>query len=418
MRRGDLLDAVNLVHLVAYLCGPDAVRGLNPQRGGACRDPRPGHEERNASFSVYRLGNRWRWKRHGGDDKGGNALDFVQEVLGGHEAEAWDVLARFQGVALGGWGDTFSPHQKRPTDPLQEARWTLEKCSPLTPEELGKVAKLLAPLTPTSAAAHDLKRRGLLGWSGLRMGVLRHDWRTHEGKLLARAGGLAVFMTGPDGQVWGLKVRNLGTAEELDALGLARYVYRVARHGAPAWCSPGYGSGEAVLLVEGELNAAAAARALEGQPIDVQGLAGAGGTPFLHGLPGKVVYLYADPDEAGQACLARVGRIAQDAGAREVRVLGFGAERDFCDLLGQNGLTAFRTHLTRLLSGADLWQKVFCGKTSLPQNNTVSDNKKDLWQCGSGDTRDPQGRQGDNWGSPSNPWGTSANPWGTTKGGW
>ena len=61
MKLADLLERVSLPDLIATLAGPDAVRGLTRERGGVVCDPRPGQEERHASFSVYRKGQGWRW---------------------------------------------------------------------------------------------------------------------------------------------------------------------------------------------------------------------------------------------------------------------------------------------------------------------------------------------------------------------
>ncbi|EYB68561.1 hypothetical protein DEIPH_ctg021orf0080 [Deinococcus phoenicis] len=139
--------------------------------------------------------------------------------------------------------------------------------------------------------------------------------------------------------------------------------------------------------MEGELNGAAAARGLEavGVRLDVQGLAGAGGTPFLDGLAGRPVYLYADPDEAGVNCLERVGKLVRAAGAREVRVLTPLPTGDFCDLAGTEGVTALGAWLLDLLAGADLWQPVICGNPPLPQSfSALGAAQGDLWQSGSG----------------------------------
>ena len=353
MKLSELIERANLPDLIAQEWGPDAVRGLTRERGGVICDRRPGQQETHPSFSVYKHGNLWRWKRHGGDEASGNAYGFLLEC-GYSDLQAREELARHAGVSL----DTWQPSRPRPTffvpDPLSEARAVLARCQPFDEQELGRIAGLLAPLRREDAAARDLERRGLLGWSGLRVGQLRRDFITREGRMLAHAGALGVLLSAPDGQRCGLKVRNIGTADELRAAGLDRYIYRIGGHGAPAWCSPDYGSGAALLIVEGELNGAAAARATEvcGLSLDVQGLAGAGGTPFLEGMAGRVVYLYADGDAAGAACLQRLGKLAQAAGAVEIKVLAPLPEGDFCELLGSLGAAAFGEWLQGQLSSA------------------------------------------------------------------
>lgn len=413
MRLGELLDAVNLPDVIAQECGPDAVRGLHRERGGVIRDPRPAHRETHPSFSVYRDGKgRWRWKRHGGGDADrGDALAFL-EAIGYRPEHAREELARHAGVSL----DTWKPSHERPAyqapDPLREARAVLDRCAPLDKEELSRAYGLLSPIARQSRAGHDLQRRGLSGWKGLQVGTLRRDFSTREGRMLAHAGALAFFLRGPDGQPWGLKVRNLGTADSLRAAGLDRYVYRIARHGAPAWCSPSYGQGDGVLIVEGELNGAAAARALSvsGQRLDVQGLAGAGGVPFLHGLHGQPVSLYADPDAAGAACLERVGKVAQAAGAREVRVLSPLHDGDFSDLCGKLGAATFAGVLLDRIAGADYWQTAITGKSGLPAKNAALGEEKRLlanWQH----TPDWSGGDASGWGG-SGGWGAD------DRGGW
>lgn len=386
MRLGELLERVNLPDLIATLAGPDAVRGLQRDRGGVVCDPRPGCEEHHPSFSVYRKGQRWAWKRHGGDAEGGSAFDLLL-AFGYSETQAREELHRLAGVSQDTWAPGRTRHVPVVADPLREARTALSNCAPFDEKERVRVSALLAPLLPGDGAAHDLAARGLAGWEGLDAGKLRHDFRTRDGRLLAPAGGLAFLVRGPDGQAWGLKVRNPGTADSLRAAGLNRYLYRLGRHGAPAWCSPDYGTRDMVLLVEGELNGVAAARASEvaGLRLDVQGLAGAGGAPFLDGLAGRRVYIYADPDEAGRACLDRVGKVAQAAGALEVWKLSALPSGDFCDLCGQLGAAAFADVLQDRLDRADLWQECISGSPTLPQSFlALGEAQGDSWQSGSG----------------------------------
>ena len=407
MRVSELLAIVNLPDLIAQEWGSEAIRGLNRERGGVICDRRAGQHETHPSFSVYKNGSVWRWKRHGGDWASGNAYRFLLEC-GYTELQAREELARHAGVSL----DTWQPNRERPRptylapDPLSEARGVLARCAPLDAGELCRAHGLLAPLGLQDGAGRDLERRGLLGWPGLRVGELRHDFtRKHDKQVLARAGALGVLLPGPDGQMWGLKVRNIGTADELQAAGLDRYVYRIARHGAPAWSSPGYGNGQALLITEGELNGAAASLASEvcGLGLDVQGLAGAGGTPHLDGMAGRVVYLYADSDAAGLICLERLGKLAQSAGALEVRMLAPLPEGDFCELLGSLGAAAFGAWLEGRLSSAELWQSSITGKTALPQIKAApSEGKGELWQSG----------------TTYQNWTATDNGWGMDRGGW
>ena len=398
MKLSELLDLINLPDLITLKCGAAAAHGLHRERGGVICDPRPGHTETRPSFSVYLHAGRWRWKRHDGSDgQKGSAYDFLLS-LDYSETQAREELERLVGVPSSGWQPSNrSPVQSKP-DSLEQARGALSRCAPLTPDELAKVTRLLSPLTEQDHAAQDLQARGLLGWEGVQVGKLRGSFQTRDGRKLTHVGALCIVLTGPDGKAWGLKVRNLGSADELAAAGVDRYVYRIARHGAPAWCSPDYGQGSALFIIEGELNGAAASRGLSatGLALDVQGLAGAGGVPHLEGMAGRMVYLYADPDAAGAACLERVGRIAQAAGAAGVQMLAPLEEGDFCEELGRLVAAVFGEQLQDHLNTSELWQPGISGKSGLPQIKAApSTGKADLWQCG-----------------------TTAQGWAATDGGW
>ena len=360
MKISDLLEHVNLPDLITQECGADAAHGLNRKRGGVIRDPRPGHTETRPSFSVFLSQGCWGWKRHdGSDNQKGDTYGFLLN-LGYSETQAREELERLAGVPSSSWQPSSRGQMYSAPDPLEQTHRALSRCAPLTPDELAKVTRLLSPLTEQDQAAQDLQARGLLGWEGLQVGTLRRTFQTREGRTLAHAGALCFVLTGPDGNAWGLKVRNLGRSTELAAAGVDRYVYRIARHGAPAWCSSSYEQGAALLITEGELNGAAASRALSaaGLALDVQGLAGAGGVPHLEGMAGQVIYLYADPDAAGAACLERVGRIAQAAGAAEVRVLAPLEEGDFCDMAGSQGIEALGAALLGLIQSSTIHHTV------------------------------------------------------------
>lgn len=356
VQMAELLERVNLPDLISSLAGSDAVRGLSHERGGAICDPRPGHEERAPSFSVYRKGHIWKWKRHGGDEASGSAFDLLV-CFGYSTGAAWDELARWAGLSLTARGSGREVVRPAPRDPLQGARAVLDRMAPFTQEELRRALSLLAPLREGDGPSCELLARGLLGWPGLQVGKLRSSYSTPDGRQLGHAGALGFLVTGPDGAPWALKIRNAGNEEKR---GLCRYVYRIGGHGAPAWCSPQYGSGEAVLLVEGELNGAAAAYALEtvGARVDVQGVAGAGGTPFLDGLAYRPVYLYADSDQPGRDCVERLARLATAAGAVSVHVLQSLEEGDFCEINGDRGATGLGFLLLDLMERSTIHHTV------------------------------------------------------------
>ena len=68
MKLSELLEHINLPDLIMRECGANAAHGLNWERGGVIRDPRPGHTEMRPSFSVFLYQGRWGWKRHDGSD--------------------------------------------------------------------------------------------------------------------------------------------------------------------------------------------------------------------------------------------------------------------------------------------------------------------------------------------------------------
>lgn len=403
----DLLRSVNLPDLFLREWGAEATHGLKRDQGGVIRDRRPGHEEKRASFSVFRRKGVWFWKRHGGDEATGTAYHFLL-ACNWSKSEAFEELQRLAGVQVNPAARSLSRIRTVTSIPsaLDIVREKQTTCSPLTPGELSFAARLTSPLTGTDTATEDLRQRGLLDWSGVKVQVLRFSFQSRAGRVLAPAGALCLTITGPDGCPWALKIRNLGTKADLTAAGLHRYVYRVAGHGAPAWCSPDYGQGRALLIVEGEFNAAAASRALQavGHPVDVQGLAGGGGLPHLDGMAGRPVYLYADPDTAGIACLARTGQIATEAGATEVRVVSPLAEgQDFCDELGRLDAEDFGRQLTERLTLAETWQPVIRGNTGLPQNKpALRQEQLDSWEGGSS----------------ADDWATEDSGWDIDQGGW
>ena len=90
---------------------------------------------------------------------------------------------------------------------------------------------------------------------------------------------------------------------------------------AAAWCSPELTSAARELWIEGEWNGAAVALGLEasgyGGAVGVQGVAGLRGWPHTaHLTPGREVYIYADPDKAGDSARAKWAALAHSLGAK------------------------------------------------------------------------------------------------------
>ena len=237
---------------------------------------------------------------------------------------------------------------------LNAAKDKLAKLKPLSEEEAKRNTRTLAPLSGDAEA--DLKRRGLLG-GPVKAFTLARDVSS-RGEVKAKRGALVFEVTGPDGTAWAVKVRNLGNEEELKAAGLNRYHYLTAGHGAPAWCSPGYGQGAALLLMEGELNAAAAHVGFEASghgAFDVQGTGGGSGWPHAEGLGRyEAVYVYGDGDTAGQKGRDRLAAFAFESQAPRVYLLAaLPGRRDFCDVLGESGPEALGELLAGMLKTAE-----------------------------------------------------------------
>ncbi|WP_428194411.1 hypothetical protein [Deinococcus saxicola] len=308
------VETCDLPALIAHTCGESAARGLG-RGGGTILDPRPGHAETHPSFSVWKnSAGVWLWKRRGGEAGGGNAYHLLLSL--GHSAgEARRTLLEWTGTP-GDWDG--GREEAAPTDVLLLAKKALSRVRPVGARELLSVTRKLRAVTSGSPQAAELSRRGL--------------WPPGPLQTYALGSTLAFVLRGPCGRVFNLKQRSL--------TGRGRYWKACAGGGAPAWCSPGYGHAGRVLLVEGELNAAAASKAL-GEGWDVQGLGGADTWPFLEGL-GREVWIYGDGDAPGEALRARLFDLAHACGSPRVRVIPPLDGQDFCDVLGTAGPKALQ----------------------------------------------------------------------------
>ena len=312
----EAIDRCDLPALIARHCGAASLHGLGP-KGGTIKDPRPGKAEQSPSFSLW-IGahGAWMWKKRGRNAGSGTAFTFLTSLgMSGTEARA-ELLA-FTGTrpAWNGGGERPPPPEP---DVLTRAREKLADLKPVTHRAFAELQRELLPLRETDVAAHDLQARGLWRAAGLQAFNLHGD--------------LAFLVRGPEGRVYNVKRRRLPPGER------GKYSVVFPGLGTPAWCSPGYGQAPHVLLVEGELNAAAVyhAATVQGERLDVQGLAGADTWPFLEGL-NREVWIYADPDKSGEAMRARLQDLAFKVGARSVQQVPSLPTGDFCDLLGRDG---------------------------------------------------------------------------------
>lgn len=331
---------------------------------GMVRDFRPGCEEGTASLS-YRMGDRGPvFKRFGGDDFDGGAVGFLESV-GITKADAAALLIEWagltddaptktgQGVRV---GRAWQPSKAQAAG-LEKMRGNLSKLHPLDAGKRDAALRGWVPLAvgEDSPQGQEVGRRGL--WPAVASGRLRAYRWTGEGKdgktrSLPRhilPGGVAFEVDGPDGTPWAVKVRNPGGKEDLKAMNAQRYVYATAGQSTPAFVArvPGAEEGQArrVLIVEGELNAVAVAVMLEAAgrgaagghvPIppdaraagwEVQGVASAAALPHVaHIHPEARVYLYADPDEEGNAARLKWGALlhAQGCEVFQLRTRGQG----------------------------------------------------------------------------------------------
>jgi hypothetical protein len=212
-----------------------------------------------------------------------------------------------------------------------------------TPPPQPKLKSCAARPVPTDVLAAHMKRvtaTTAVPRAAAGRGFTLADLKT---LLMAAAGhDLVLAVRGPDGTVVALKRRHAVPQPH-------RYTYELPGHGTPAWCSPGFTQGAPVLVVEGELNAAACW--LARPDLAVTGAAGTGGGLHLAALKGRTVYVYADDDAAGQAARDRWAQEAARAGAAAVYLLEPWPV-DACDIAGTHGREALAERLTQSMATA------------------------------------------------------------------
>jgi hypothetical protein len=358
-----------LVRWLAGLVNPSAdLHGLEDGGGSFC-DFRPGLEEHNPSLSAS-VGTAGAavFHRFGGDGFEGGAVAFTASCLGVSEGEAARLLIDRAGIVdtppegRGGPGPQISPAK---VNGAAVALGKLAQLKPLPEDDRLNRLKGWHALAPDSTGpeAEVLAGRGLLTYTGTVLTAYHFTGRAEpegSGKPskayrlpgYIKPGAVAFEVRGPDGTPWALKVRNPGTPEELEAGKVARYAYLGKGQGSPAWCSPGFELAPAELVIEGELNGAAVFAALDaagyGDGLGVQGVASASALPHAaHVTPGREVWIYADPDAAGEAARSKWAALmyAQGATVRQlgVNATGFASPfatsdqtvaQDACEVLG------------------------------------------------------------------------------------
>lgn len=341
-----LLSAGDVLHNLAAYLGKSAPRLEGGRMEGSLCDFRPGLEEEDPSLSYGAGDGGPVFHRFGGDGFEGGAVAFL-ESAGIAKPEAVRLLIEWAGlededrparpgvrVGQSKGGQAEGPAKRKKARRFEAGR-VLEKLAaqgPLTPDALAYALRGWERIE----AGEDTPEAVMLAGRGLTpalsSGVLvAYRFTGQGGRTLPHhilPGAVAFELRGPDGQVWGVKIRNPGTAADLKAAGASRYAYAGKGYHAPAWCAPGYMEDPArpALMVEGELNAVAV-RVMLGavglaDAYRVQGVGSAEYWPHVAGLEaGRVAYLYADPDEDGEKARDVWARLCAHVGAevRQVR---------------------------------------------------------------------------------------------------
>lgn len=315
------INAANLPDVIE-----DTTGRACPPRGGTILDPRPEYHEHHASFSVFQKDGVWFYKRRGGPGDHGTTWHFLLS-LGWDDALAAEYLTSRYGDPDASAEELEARRLVPRLTPLERALQHAELWTPLTPAEARRAWADTVPLTPAALTA--LHARGLAGSPVLQAASVT------PGRYGTQGGAVAFALNDPQGRLVAVKVRNPPGTEP-------RYVLRTDGRGAPPWCSPRYGRAGTVLIVEGELNAAAAAHAahVTGLDVDVQGLPGGDTSPYTDGLD-RDVLLYLDDDDGHEAAEHRLTEIALGCAARTVhRLPPLPRGMDFCDVLGTQGPAA------------------------------------------------------------------------------
>ena len=373
-----------LVPWLAAQVNPGAELSGLQDGGGVFCDFRPGLEEQNASLSADMKPGGAVFHRFGGDGFQGGAVDFVMSCLAVDKGEAARLLIERAGLV-----DT-PPAKGKAQAGAAKALAKLGSMGPLSEQQQRDTLKGWAKLTGDGLGQEEeeMARRGLTPalLSGL-LTAYRFTGRqfadpahptAKPGKVYRLPGQFlpSVVLTeqrGPDGQPWAYKGRNPGSKEKLAALEKNRYAYPKGSKAA-AWCSPGLTDAAAEVWTEGELNGVAVALMLEaagsGGVVGVQGIAGSEGLPHL--TAGKRVYVYADPDEAGDKARQKWAGLAHHVGAEVYQLPAdlFGGG-DACELLPSGEAADFGARLLKAMQDAPLWTP--------PQVESEADGAAVVW---------------------------------------
>lgn len=304
--RGDTLtDAVRATDLPALIASHYPESGCIPGRAGVFFASWRGNTETPA-LSVSRRDGVWLWHDMA-SDTGGNAFDFLVNVVGMTRQEAAHTLLAAAGLAEN------------------------------TPPSKGG-APTLRPIPPEASRAFERpesKRIPAMAGRGFTPAILSAYGITTDNDQDA-----LIPITSPEGVILQVKRRYANPRK-------SKYVYEYTGHGGPAWCSPNSRQAPLLLVVEGELNAiiAHASMVEAGETgIGVMGVAGAKNDLYPGLCFGKSVFIYADDDEPGNEAKETWAKAAQADGAKSVHIIPPN-DMDFCDFAGRHG----RPELAQLL---------------------------------------------------------------------
>lgn len=290
MTLSEAIEAADLPGLVASYF-PES--GAKPGKEGLYRAVWRG--DKNPSFSLFRRGRVWFFRDHATGESG-TAWHFLTRIVGLSEGEALRALGVDGEKTVLTWRDILREGQERL-------------------RHLGRVPR-------------ELEGRGFSFEDLLELGV----GVNREGALIP--------VLSPTGEVWAAKVRRAKPP---------KYRYLAEGMAALPWHSPGFGQApRPVLVVEGELNAAIAWRAVP--EMDHVGVAGAENSPVWRVLRGRKVFLAADGDEAGKRAIKRWMAEAQE----EAGLLPYPLPplaQDFCEVAGKKGKEGLRRFILEATEG-------------------------------------------------------------------
>lgn len=382
--------AIPLLHWMAQERGI-RLNPSNPKKNGTVCDIRIGHEEKNPSLSFRDTPDGAVYKRHGGDDFSGGAVDFVAECLGIERKEAAAELIRRAGLSdrpkngIAGKSPKEKPKRiQRPIAPPPPSSVFPSKVqteavgSLLSADELSQHMSHWEDFDPArhgDVAAH-LKRRGLLEAALCGLLVIK-----------VQRGKFAFGIPNPHGQLVTFKARDLKEDAE------QRYMYIIPGKGSPAWCSPSLTQKEREIWIEGELNGAALASVLHGTDIGVQGMAGANAKPYTSHFIGRqrVIFIYADPDDAGKKARDEWHKIAIEFGHTVIqlpettfRLSNDAGIPDACDVLGQLGSEELLERVRMAMLALESAQMLFGDRGYAIEGNSILqlklDNRSGKWE--------------------------------------